>query len=271
VPLVCGGAVHPARWATIIAYRWWGSCRLVDNYDRGDYTTSGNKEENMQQEIKTITLPLPFKLGSVNCYLIESDTGHILIDTGCSNKRSELRRELESAGCKPGNLRLIVLTHGDFDHIGNAAFLREKFDTKIVMHKDDSGMAERGDMFCNRKTSKTFLKIIAPILFRFGKSERFEADFFINDGYDLSEYGFDATVLRIAGHSRGSIGILTAKGNLFCGDLFDNLDKPILNPIMDDLAEANTSVEKLRRLAVNTVYPGHGKPFPMEQFMKSNR
>ena len=54
----------------------------------------------MQKEIKTIILPLPYKLGSVNCYLVESDTGYILIDTGVLNKRSELQRELESAGCR---------------------------------------------------------------------------------------------------------------------------------------------------------------------------
>lgn len=225
----------------------------------------------MKQEIKTITLPLPYKLGSVNCYLVKTDTGYVLIDTGGSNKRSELERELESAGCKPGNLKLIVLTHGDFDHIGNAAYLREKFGAKIAMHKDDSGMAERGDMFWNRKSGSTLMRMIVSILFRFGKSNRFEPDFYVEDGYVLSEYGFEATVLMISGHSKGSIGILTAGGDLLCGDLFNNTRKPALNSIMDDLAAANASVEKLRSFAINTVYPGHGKPFPMEQFMKSNR
>jgi len=37
---------------------------------------------------------------------------------------------------------------------------------------------------------------------------------------------------------------------------------------MDDLTVANESVKKLKKLRVKTVYPGHGKPFPMEQFMK---
>ena len=225
----------------------------------------------MQQEIKTITLPLPFKLGSVNCYLVQTDSGYILIDTGTSNKRGELLRELENAGCKPDNLKLIVLTHGDFDHIGNAAYLCERFGAKIAMHKDDSGMAEHGDMFWNRKSGNVLIKMIAPILFRFKKSNRFEPDLFIEDGYALSEYGFDATVLAIPGHSRGSIGILTASGDLICGDLFDNTDKPVLNSIMDDLVAANASVEKLRSFAINTVYPGHGKSFPLEQFIKSNR
>ena len=225
----------------------------------------------MQQEIKTMTLPLPFKLGSVNCYLAETDSGYILIDTGGSNKRSELERELESAGCKPGNLKLIVLTHGDFDHIGNAAYLRQKFGTKIAMHKDDSGMAERGDMFWNRKSGNALFRMIAPILFRFDQSSRFEPDLCIEDRYDLAEHGFDATVLTIPGHSKGSIGILTASGDLLCGDLFDNTHNPVLNSIMDDLEAANASVEKLKSFAINTVYPGHGKPFPMEQFMKNNR
>ena len=225
----------------------------------------------MQQEIKTMTLPLPYKLGSVNCYLVETGTGYVLIDTAGSNKRGELERELEGAGCEPGNLKLITLTHGDFDHIGNAAYLREKFGAPIAMHRDDSGMAERGDMFWNRKSGSTLIRVIAPILFNFGKSNRFEPDFYLQDGYALAEYGFDATVLAIPGHSKGSIGILTAGGDLVCGDLFDNTDKPVLNSIMDDSQAANASVEKLKSFAINTVYPGHGKPFPMEQFMKGDR
>ena len=225
----------------------------------------------MQQEIKTISLLLPYKLGSVNCYLIETDTGYILIDTGGSNKRNDLEKELESAGCKPGYLKLIVLTHGDFDHTGNVAYLRKKFGTKIAMHYDDSGMVERGDMFLNRKKPNILIRTMVPILFGFGKSERLKPDLYIEDGYDLSEYGFDAKVLCIPGHSKGSIGILTAGGDLFCGDLLEMTDKPGLNSIMDDLAAANASVEKLKSLKINTVYPGHGKPFPMELFIKNNR
>jgi len=211
---------------------------------------------------------LPYKLGSVNCYLIETDTGYILIDTGGSNKRTDLEKELESAGCKPGNLELIVVTHGDFDHTGNCAHLRKKFGAKIAMHYDDSVMVERGDMFSNRKSGNILFRKIAPLLFRFAKSDRFEPDLYIEDGYDLSEYGFDAKILHIPGHSKGSIGILTAGGDLFCGDLLENTDKPDVNSIIDDLAAANASVEELKSLEINTVYPGHGKPFPMELFIE---
>ena len=58
--------------------------------------------------------------------------------------------------------------------------------------------------------------------------------------------------------------------NLFCGDLFDNTENPALNSIMDDPEAADVSVEKLRSFAINTVYPGHGRSFAMEQLMKND-
>jgi hydroxyacylglutathione hydrolase len=229
------------------------------------------EEERMPQEIKTIRLPLPYKLGTVNCYLVEADTGYVLIDTGGSNKRTELEKELLSAGCKPGSLKLIVLTHGDFDHSGNAAYLCKEFGARIAMHDEDAGMVERGDMFGNRQKGNNILtRRLVPILFRFGKSERFTPDFYLDEGDDLSDYGFDARVLHIPGHSKGSIGILTAGGDLFCGDLLECTDRPALNSIMDDLAAANASVERLKSLTIDTVYPGHGEPFPMEMFLQKH-
>jgi len=224
----------------------------------------------MQKETKTINLSLPFRMGSVNCYLIETDSGYVLIDTGGTNNRKELASELEGAGCKPGLLKLIVLTHGDFDHTGNAAYLRNVFGGKIAMHDGDSAMVERGDMFVNRKKPNLIIRMLLPIFSRFGRSERFTPDLLVGDEEDLSEYGIDARVLSIPGHSKGSIGILTAGGELFCGDLLVNTDKPVLNSLIDDLTTANASLQKLESMGIGTVYPGHGRPFPMRLFGKES-
>jgi glyoxylase-like metal-dependent hydrolase (beta-lactamase superfamily II) len=35
-------------------------------------------------------------------------------------------------------------------------------------------------------------------------------------------------------------------------------------PMIDDMAAARTSIEKLKKMNVKKVYPGHGKPFAME-------
>lgn len=217
----------------------------------------------MVQQIQTIRLALPLRLGRVNCYLIRTDSGFVLTDTGPSNQRSTLEEALLSAGCRPGeaNLKLIVLTHGDFDHIGNAAYLRERFGAKIAMHRDDAGMAEEGDMFWNRSSGSALMRRIVPILFRFGQSNRFQPDIYLEEGDALTQYGFDARVLSIPGHSKGSIGILTAGGDLFCGDLLGNTKEPAMSSIMDDLASGEASLGRLQHFELNTVYPGHGRPF----------
>jgi len=224
----------------------------------------------MPQTITTICLPLPYHLGSVNCYLIETDAGYLLIDTGCSNQRATLEKKLERAGCTPGSLKLIILTHGDFDHTSNATYLRAMYGTKIAMHPDDAGMLERGDMFWNRKKGHPLIGLLAPLLFGFPKSSRSHPDLALGEGEDLSGYSFEASVLSLPGHSRGSIGILTAGGDLFCGDLLTNIDKPVLNTLIDDDAAANASIERLKSLEVETVYPGHGSPFPMNLFLSTS-
>lgn len=215
-------------------------------------------------KVTTITLSMPFGMGTVNSYLVETSMGHLLIDTGGSVARRDLLQKLEDNGCTPDSLRLVILTHGDFDHIGSAAYLRSAFRVKIAMHRDDCGMAERGDMFVNRKKPNSVIKFLLPIFSGFGKSEHFTPDVLVDDGFNLTEYGLEAKVISLPGHSRGSIGILTVEGGLFCGDLFENTKSPTLNSLMDDVTAAKASIDKLESMKISTIYPGHGPPFPWE-------
>ena len=235
----------------------------------------------MAQKIKSIEFPMRLagiKMGTVNSYLIKTETGCTLIDTGFPSGRADLEKELQNAGCLPGDLRLIVMTHGDQDHTGNGAYLREKYGAKIAMHRDEVGVVENGDDTLSRRRRsflrRVFNRIVLELLSRFarsGKFERFSPDFTIDEGYDFSEYGFNARVLHIPGHSKGSIGILTTDGDLFCGDLLWNRRRPSTHSIMDDQSELKASVERLKSMRINMVYPGHGKPFPMESFTQLNR
>jgi glyoxylase-like metal-dependent hydrolase (beta-lactamase superfamily II) len=221
------------------------------------------------QAINPIRLSLPYHLGSVNCYLIDTSAGYVLIDTGLSKNRAALETALASAGCHPGLLRLIILTHGDFDHTGNAAYLRERYRTKLAMNIDDWGMIERGDMFCNRRKGNKMIGMIARRLFSFGTSARCRPDLSLADGDDLASHGFEAIVLSLPGHSGGSIGILTHDGDVFCGDLLENMKRPALNRLNDDQAAACASLERLQGLGTRTIYPGHGDPFQLEQVTRT--
>jgi glyoxylase-like metal-dependent hydrolase (beta-lactamase superfamily II) len=136
------------------------------------------------------------------------------------------------------------------------------------MHADDVDMAEHGDMFWNRKKGNRLYRSLVPRLFRFVAADRFQPDVIVGDGADLTEYGFDAKVISIPGHSKGSISILTSAGDLFCGDLLENTKQPAASSIVDDIPTAQASIEKLESQDVKIVYPGHGKPFPMKLFLK---
>ena len=165
----------------------------------------------MSKEIKA------FDFGRVNCFLLKTNDSFLLIDTGLPTKRNLLEKELNVAGCQPGNLNLIILTHGDYDHAGNAAYFHEKYGTKIAMHNEDSGRVERGDWKWNLKAKPDKFPLIYRVMSVFirpGHFDPFKPDIYVEDGLDLSEYGCQARVLHLPGHTKGSVGILTADGDL---------------------------------------------------------
>lgn len=208
-------------------------------------------------------------LGGVNCYLAHSAAGFVLIDCGMAAQRARLVRALEQAGCQPGSLRLVILTHGDQDHSGNAAFLRRHYAAQIAIHRGDAAMlmGERG-----RKPQPDYVSALFRVVMSFSHravrpNAELTPDLLIDEDFDLGAYGLDARVVYLPGHSRGSIGIFTPQGDLYCGDLFFNfLGKPASN-LIDDLADYRASLEKLRHLGVKMLYPGHGAPFAIERVL----
>jgi hydroxyacylglutathione hydrolase len=235
----------------------------------------------MTQEIRII------ELNGVNCYLgkqhdnfVLFDTGgHLFMDKNFTNRREKLIEQLDIFGCNEENLKLIVLTHGDNDHVANAAFIRKKYNAKIAMHSGDIELVKRPTLDkaienCNYKS------IIYKVIFKLIKNklvniinktlddfERFEPDFYLKEGDDLSQYGFNAKVIYIPGHTPGSIGILTSNNELIAGDIFANMGKkPDIAPNAQDFDILNESVKKLKKMNIKTVYPGHGTPFEMKDF-----
>lgn len=213
------------------------------------------------EDITTIELTF------VNAFLIKVNERFILIDTGLAMHWEKLKARLVTLGCLPDNLKLIIITHGDLDHAGNCAKLQSEYKCKIAIHKDDSLMVEKG-IFPIRKTrtlsSKVF-SIIRKLFRRKFDFEKFVPDIYLTDGQDLNEFGFNARVVHIPGHTKGSIGIFTAEGNLFAGDTFTNNKKPDIANFIENKQELEDSITMLKKMNIKMIYPGHGKPFKMEQ------
>ena len=234
--------------------------------------TSGKQIITMQK-LKFPNSISKIDLEKVNCYLIETEKGFILIDTGFSKSRSKIDAFLSNKGITPENkkLILILLTHGDFDHTGNAKYLKEKYDSKIAIHNDDIGMVEHGDITWNRNMN-IFLRILGKLMtvllgMQLKKEDRFLPDIVLENGQKLDDYGLDAEIITLPGHSKGSVGVLTKDGHFFCGDILENIEQPAQARMVSDSNDMKKSIEKIGSLEFKYVYPGHGRPFEKKLFL----
>ena len=210
-------------------------------------------------------------LGFVNVYLVDVKDGFILIDTALPGQRERLERELAAAGVVPGNLKLVVITHGDWDHTGNAALVQETYKAKIAIHADDAYLCEQPTML-KRKVRPFMLAVIFAVMRRMSRLQGgrrrlrpFKPDILLSEGQDLGAYGFNAKVVHLPGHTKGSIGILTAEGDLFAGDTYVNRGQPVGAQIILDETALEETFARLEGMDFKMVYPGHGTPFPKER------
>lgn len=197
------------------------------------------------------------KCGTGNCYLLRENDNAVLVDT-CQTKY--LSKILEA--CRGVNVRLIVLTHGHFDHIQNAAALSEALQAPIAMHEADLPFisdlcAEPLD--AERPMGKLLLSLI-----RSGKGTPalapFEPTLFLRDGDSLSDYGVEAKIIGLPGHTKGSIGILAWGTVLLVGDAMMNFMTPSESLIYSDYNQMQRSLSIIGSVCPEAVYFGHGKP-----------
>jgi glyoxylase-like metal-dependent hydrolase (beta-lactamase superfamily II) len=83
--------------------------------------------------IHRLSVPTPFAVGRVNCYLLDDDPV-TLIDTGPNSGKSldELERALHEHGVSVEDLGLIVITHQHMDHLGLLEILARRSGAEVA-------------------------------------------------------------------------------------------------------------------------------------------
>lgn len=175
-----------------------------------------------------------------NCYLVEGENGAVVIDPGY--KREAILDFLKENKNKE---RLILLTHGHFDHIGGAEYLRQETGVKIGIGALDEPALSDNELNC----AVNFKRTLSP----------FSADYLYNDGDKISVGDLDFTVIACPGHTVGGISLL-CDGNLFSGDtLFkDSVGRTDFQG--GSFSDLEKSIKRLYTLPDDTaVLPGHGE------------
>lgn len=207
----------------------------------------------------------------VACYLVVDDSGALLIDAGIPGQWPELLAELDTLGLTPADLRGVVLTHGDSDHLGFAERLRREHGVPIHVHSDDADRALGGP---KPKTGREPFRLGATARFlwftlrRGGlRSEHPREVVRIEAGSSLPLPGAPE-IISMPGHSPGSIAVhVPAVDAVFVGDalttrnVLTGVEGPAAAPFTDDPAAALAALERIAALGARWVLPGHGAPW----------
>jgi hydroxyacylglutathione hydrolase len=188
-----------------------------------------------------------------NVYLVAIDDGLLLVDTGMPGNAKRIVAFIESIGREAGDLRHIVLTHCDIDHIGSVARLKELTGAQVAVHELD-GPVLAGE----QRPHKGGLAMV--VLYRLLSFRPVAPDLLLKDGDTVG----GLQVIHVPGHTAGSLVLCREDGVAFSGDaLLSDKHGQVRPPDLRlalDRAQALASAERIKELPIKLLCPGHGAP-----------
>jgi hydroxyacylglutathione hydrolase len=201
----------------------------------------------------------PVGLGHVNVYLIKTETGYILVDTGMPNSNQKLAASFQEYEVNPQDVQLIILTHGHLDHVGSTAYVKRITGAKVLSHRSYAENLANGKI--EKAVPQNLLGRVLNIMTGFlgSEIEAVTADIVMDDTYDLNEFGIAGKVIYTPGHSQSSVTIALDNGEVLVGDLIRE-EKPGmvgLGMFYEDQGTALDSAKRIAALNPLVIYLSH--------------
>lgn len=205
-------------------------------------------------------------------HAIVADDGVTLIDAGLSGDLGILTAALAGVGRALDDIRGLVLTHGDTDHIGIAEELRSQHGVPVYILRADADLATgampaRGVKADAWRIGPTLSFLWTGLRRGALRTRRPSSVVPMADG-DVLDLPGAPEIIAIPGHTNGSAAIrVPAVDALFLGDaittrhVLTGASGARLAPFSDDPAQTRRSLEKLRALPEARIFPGHGPEF----------
>ncbi|MGW0596867.1 MBL fold metallo-hydrolase [Streptomyces sp. NPDC002776] len=245
--------------------------------------------------VRSLQVPIPDNpLGHTLVYVVDTDRGPVLIDTGWDDPASwdTLAEGLTACGTSVGEVHGVVVTHHHPDHHGLSGAVREASGAWIAMHEADTAIVRR----TRSAEPERWFAYMAAKLTAAGAPEEHVAplrcarrralpglspalpDREIVPGELLDLPGRRLRAIWTPGHTPGHVCLhleeehpeqLPGHGRLFSGDhvlpeitphigLYEDPDD---TTVTDPLGDYLDSLERVARLAPAEILPAHQHPF----------
>ena len=203
----------------------------------------------------------PIRIRNVNIFLIQTQDGYSLIDTGVPFHERLLERNLWSMDVKLGDIQTIILTHGHLDHIGCLGYIKSQSSASVICHRSIQSALESGDYeeaIPRVMGWKLFNPLISPLLH--SRLVPVLPDQVVDEFLDLRDFGLPGTVIHTPGHSPGSCSIILEEEICFLGDLIRETTPGRYDTglFYHDRNQIFNSLRKINLLKPKIIYLSHG-------------
>src|SRR5215211_7387128 len=218
----------------------------------------------MQLSDDLYMLALPIQRGDQTVYfnlslILDAIHGPTLVDTGLPGQLDAISTVLADAGVLVADLKQIILTHQDIDHVGSLHDLVQASGARVLAHAVEAPCIDGSELprFARPEVlaQRPELRAVA---------ERFQptpVDEQLQDGTRLDLAG-GVRVIFTPGHTPGHMCLYHERTRtLIAGDALTANDGQLMGPnegATPDMPTASQSVQKLAQLDVRTIICYHG-------------
>ena len=203
-------------------------------------------------------------MDSVNVYLcVEANGDLTLIDAAMPKNEAKILKAIGDLGYQPQQLKRLVITHGDIDHLGSAAALSTSLPLTIYAGPETTQHLRQGS---NPKHMPWYAQLIMNVFMRPTPVQQvttFQPD-------EVLPILGGLQTIASPGHTLDHFSLYHPRtGVLFAGDALNTRqDKVQVTPkaISADFAAAKRSALRLLNLQPIIIACGHGQPLNRAQY-----
>ncbi len=196
--------------------------------------------------------------------ILDPERGPTLVDTGVPGQLGAIEAALSEVGLGVSDLKRVILTHQDLDHVGSLADVVRASGAEVLAHAEDAPYIEgqlRPIKLPPPEQQAAMLAGMPPEARRMFNLTPVKVDRTLADGERLDLAG-GVRVIFTPGHTPGHISLYLERSNtLIAGDALSSHEGRLGGPperMTPDMPLARASVAKLAKLDVDTILAYHG-------------